>query len=217
MKKTLLTVCALVTLFFANCKKEAANTADTTTTITTPAEYTLTAQNTANINGLKGLPNQDLKKIAFRLLSPIERYGAMVENARIVSANFNVQQKLLVVEFVAFFTPQVYDTPDRGKVASFRDAWLAKAQKVFTPAQIQAIAFQFFSSTDNKGNVQVNLYDSTPKCNCNAGSDYDCGDTACPRSDDMRPCKDPKSWGCGFGWAWDCNNPCIVLPYIPAD
>ncbi|QKJ29091.1 bacteriocin fulvocin C-related protein [Mucilaginibacter mali] len=221
MKKVLLTLTAVVIFFFTSCKKEAATTTDTT--ITTPAEYTLTAQNVANIDGVKNLSNQEQKKIAFGLLSPIEKYGAWVENARIASANFTPQQKLLAVELVSFLTPQLFNTGNnngnnKGQAATFRDNWLKKAKALLTHDQIESLAYKLFGATDAKSDLKINLAaQGIPNCNCNTNSDYGCEGTACHRDDDMQECKNQTSWGCGFCILWACDNTCIILPKIPTD
>lgn len=218
MKKLLFIFTVFFSIIFSGCKKTENTSIDTSLSI--PAKFNLTAENMANIEGVKNLPNQDLKRIAFRLLSPIEKYGAWAENARLVSANFTPEQKRITIEFINFLSPKLFDNPDHGQVASFRDEWLIKAKNVFTYEQIRALAFKLFDTTDTK-NLQINSeYGGGEKrdCNCNAGSQFSCaGDSACYPPDEMWSCTNSTNWGCGFAGLWPCNNLCIVLPPIPAE
>lgn len=214
MKRSLLFLAVLVSLFFSNCKKDAATNADTL--IPPSDQYTLTAQNMANIDGVKNLPNQEQKKIAYSLLLPIEKYGLWLENTRIVSAGFTPQQKLLLVELTAFLTPKLFgDNLDRGKLASFSGNWIEKATKIFTKAQIQSIAYQIFISTDQKNTVQLNAEygeGGGKACNCSSGSWFDCFDTGYTDEfclDSPHDCKKPISSGCGFLNLSTCDNLCV--------
>ncbi|MES2276868.1 MAG: bacteriocin fulvocin C-related protein [Bacteroidota bacterium] len=209
MRKIAIISAVLFSFFFTECKK---NTVSTSNTDTTAPELVVTAQNTLNVESVKGLPNQDLKKIAYGLLKPIERYLLWVDNIKVASANFTPQQKLLTVELIAFLTPQLFDKPDLGGAASFREQWLTKAKKIFTADQIKDLAYNIYSSTDQKAQLSVNQEGpKLNKCNCNTGSNYSCGGaTFCPNDFDHADCRDPSSWGCGFVGLWACDNLCVT-------
>lgn len=205
MQKNLTLLFLAISLLFAQCKK---NNVDTTS-VEIPASASITPQITEVINSLKQLPTADLRRLAYNSLSSAEKYAAWVDNAQEVSVNFNAQQKALTTEFIQFISPQLFVSRDYFKISVFRDTWLGKAEKVFSDAQIRALAFNLYSKPDvvviNTTGLKINTEGGTVNCDCNMGSEFTCSSkTHCPNTSST--CK--LVGGCGFAGFFSCDNIC---------
>jgi hypothetical protein len=217
MKKRILILAISLSFGLSACKKNA-ETAQVITTANN-TELVVTAENTLNVQSVKNLPSQDLKRVAFGLLKPIEKYLLWLDNIKTVSADFNPEQKIVTAELIAFLSPQLFSVE---KVApatiEFRDKWLAKAEKAFTKEQIRMLAYQIFVNTDSKSNLTINIAEigaGLPQCDCKSGSEFSCDDKSlCPTDKLSGECKNPSSWGCGFCGFMACDNKCFT-PQLP--
>jgi hypothetical protein len=212
MKKHILILAISLSFGLSACKKNAETTQIVPTANNT--ELVVTAENTLNVESVKNLPSQDLKRVAFGLLKPIEKYLLWLDNIKTVSADFTPQQKIVTAELIAFLSPQLFTTEKATTAMNeMRDKWLAKAEKVFTGDQIRALAYQVFISTDKKAQVAINVVESgLPNCNCNSGAVYTCirNVSFCPTDKLSGDCKNPTEHGCGFVYGYACDNICLT-------
>jgi len=220
MKKATLIVVALAALFLSNCKKS------TTTDAALPvqdekaalADEASSPATLLMLQSVKSLANQDLKRLAYQLLTSHQKYFVWMDNIKGV-ANYSVAQQALITELSNYFTPELLDSKPTSATTAFRDQWLAKAKLVFSYNQIRAIAYQLYPDKDhsvvNDANLTANdLNDGgLPNCQCTTGGDfsYSCSSGAvCPIDHYHGDCQNATSYGCGFCWLSPCDNICYL-------
>lgn len=218
MKRIITLSLLSMALFFTQCKKESQTEEAASPVI--EAKVEATADNTLAIESVKSLPTQDLKRLAFSALKPVERYLLWIDNIKTASAKFTLKQKLVAVELAAALKPSLFVEAGTNEAKTIRDSWLAKAETVLSADQIRSLIYQIGSSTTsvtvNNTDLKVNIADpKEPDCNCNGGAQFTCdGRTFCPTDFTRGSCKNPTSWGCGFSGLWECNNTCYA-PSVP--
>jgi len=211
----------LASITLSNCKKTAAvETVDPVQAAKAALADEATSPKTLlMLQSIKGMPSQDLKRLAYQLLSSHERYFVWLDNIK-SAANYSVAQQALIDELTNYLTPDVLSSKRSNADIAFRDQWLAKAKLLFTFNQIRAIAYQLYPDKDhvvaNDANVTVNGQEesgggSLPNCNCNTASDYTCNSkSVCPVDHYHGDCQNATTWGCGFAYGWPCDNICYV-------
>jgi len=225
MKKATLIVVALAALFLSNCKK------NTTTDAGTPvqdekaalADEASSPKTLLMLQNVKSLGNQDLKRLAYQLLSTHEKYFVWIDNMK-TATKYNTAQQALITELTNYITPELLGSKPTDAVNAFRDQWLAKAKLVFSFDQIRAIAYQLYPDKDhvvvNDANLTTNTFGggvddggSLPNCQCYTGYyySYSCGwSQVCPVDKYHGDCQNPTTNGCGFAWTSPCDNVCYL-------
>jgi len=225
MKKATLIVVALAALFLSNCKKN--TTTDTAAPVQDEkaalADEASSPKTLLMLQGVKSLSNQDLKRLAYRLLTSHEKYFVWMDNIK-TAVNYSTAQQALITELSNYITPELLDSKPTAAMNAFRDQWLAKAKLVFTYDQIRAIAYQLYPSKDhlvvdgaglttNSFGGDVDGGDGTlPNCQCLTGESfsYSCGwSQVCPVDHYHGDCT-ASNYGCGFAWASTCDNICYL-------
>jgi hypothetical protein len=222
MKRIITLSLLSMALFFTQCKKSSQTEEAASPVI--EAKVEATADNTLAIESVKSLPSQDLKRLAFGALKPVERYLLWIDNIKTVSAKFTPKQKSVVFELAVALKPSLFVEPGNAESKTIRDSWLPKAEAVLTAEQIRALIYEIGSSEPtvlavNNTDLKVNLEEEPPipNCNCNGGAQFTCDSrTFCPTDFSRQECKNPSSWGCGFSGLWECNNACYAPPVPPA-
>jgi len=220
MKKSILIVLALASITLSNCKKTAA----VETVDPVQAEKAALADEATSpkvllmLQSIKAMPNQDLKRLAYELLSTNEKYFVWLDNIK-TAATYSVAQQALINALTDYLSPSLINSKPSAADEDFRDKWLAKAKLVFTRDQIRAIAYQLFPGKDhvvvNDATLTTNQNDGPdgglPNCNCNTGSDYTCNSkSVCPVDYYHGDCQNATVHGCGFVYWYPCDNTCYV-------
>jgi len=201
-------------LFFTQCKKS--EQAQDSSTPVIEAKVEATPENTLAVESVKSLPTQNLKRLAFSALKPIERYLLWIDNIKTVSAGFTPKQKQVAYELAAALKPSLFIEADATEATTLRDSWLPKAEAVFTPAEIRSLTYTIASITTvsvNSNNLQTNLLEQPkdPNCNCHGDAQFDCNESSYCFNDNLHgDCKNPTSGGCGFFWVYSCDHACYT-------
>ncbi len=180
-------------------------------------EPDLTPQSDYKIQSVLSIQTISEQRLAYRLLEndEVAHLWNSRLNAILSSGIFNNAQKSLIGELRGFIYADAFKLDNRNRLTAFRDAWLAKASKVLTPAQIKTIAFTIGSNADVVKALktpQVSLVDKEDnKCECNISSLFTCDDDK-PECHSVWPfgCDNATTSGCGFLWSYPCNGRCFT-------
>lgn len=183
------------------------------------------------IQGIQKLP-ADAEKIAFRLLSPNERYQLWtrkLDNLLQLKQVFNPGQISLIGELRQSLQSRYFEGESDAReiyAAVFVKDWEKRAKALFLPEDFFYIAYSLKDyDVSKRKNDPTALYDdegdgngAKNSCHCNVGSSYTCPRTVvhvgtngvwletiyghCNRSGECRE----SSSGCGYLLLWSCNG-----------